>query len=329
VSRSRQLEIAIEEWPLAKPFVISRGADLSAIVVVVRISEDGLAGWGESTPYGRYGETPESVVASIEACRDALESDPGISAKALGLRGAAANAVDCALVDLACKREGVPAWRWLGQSEPHALQTTVTLTLDTPGNMAADAMNWPDFNLLKLKLGEGEGDLERVAAVRRARPDARLICDANEGWSTDQLENNAGALAALGVEMVEQPCPQDRDEGLRGMKLPLLLCADESCHVAADVEFLIGRYQIASIKLDKAGGVTGALELAKAAQAQGMEIMVGCMLATSLAIAPGVLVGQLASYVDLDGPLALTRDRQPAVTFRGGKVHPAPRTLWG
>lgn len=329
MTRARRLEVAIEEWPLAKPFVISRGADLSAIVVVVRIGEGDLAGQGEATPYGRYGETPQSVAAAIEACRAAIEGDADITAAALGLGGAAANAVDCALVDLACKRARMPAWRLLGQSEPQAVETTATLTLDTPENMAADAANWPDFNLLKLKLGAGEGDLDRVAAVRCARPDARLICDANEGWSLDRLVAYAGPLAGLGVEMVEQPCPQGHDEGLRGLKLPLLICADESCHVAADVAQLTGKYQVANIKLDKAGGVTGALELAQAARAHGMEIMLGCMLATSLAIAPGILVAQHARYVDLDGPLALSRDRAPAVTFRGGKVHPAPQALWG
>lgn len=326
---SRRLEVTIEEWPLTKPFAISRSVDLSAIVVVVRVTEDGAAGWGESTPYGRYGETPQGVVDAIEACRDAIEDSEEVTAKALGLRGAAANALDCALVDLACKRHGEPAWRRLGQAPPQALTTTATVTLDTPARMAADAVTWPDFRLLKLKLGEGDGDLERVAAVRRARPDARLICDANEGWSVDQLADYAGALADLGVEMVEQPCPEDRDEGLRGLDLPLLLCADESCHVAADVEALIGKYQVANIKLDKAGGVTGALDLAHAARAHGMEIMVGCMIATSLAIAPGILVGQLARYVDLDGATTLRADRTPAVSYRDGLVHPAPDALWG
>ncbi|MDB5495573.1 MAG: muconate cycloisomerase [Phenylobacterium sp.] len=329
MSPLRRLEVAIEEWPLSKPFAISRGVDLSAIVVVVRITENGAVGWGESTPYGRYGETPQSVADAIEACREAIEREDGVSAKALGLRGAAANALDCALVDLACKRERTPAWRLLGQAQPRAIQTTATVTLDTPAKMAADAASWPDFNLLKLKLGEGDADIERVAAVRRARPDARLICDANEGWTVDQLANYAGALAGLGVEMVEQPCPEGADEGLRGLDIPLLLCADESCHVAADVESLVGKYQLASIKLDKAGGITGALELAQAAQAQGLEIMMGCMLATSLAIAPGILVGQLARYVDLDGSLTLVGDREPAVSYRDGMVYPAPEALWG
>ncbi|MET0273752.1 MAG: dipeptide epimerase [Phenylobacterium sp.] len=321
--------MAIEDWPLTKPFAISRSVDLSAIVVVVRLTEDGAAGRGESTPYARYGETPQGVVDAIEAFRDAIEGDAGVSAKALGLRGAAANALDCALVDLACKRRGEPAWRLLGQAEPRPLTTTATVSLDTPSRMAADAATWPGFGLLKLKLGEGDGDLERVAAVRRARPDARLICDANEGWSVDQLVNYAGALADLGVEMVEQPCPEGKDEGLRGLDLPLLLCADESCHVAADVESLVGKYQLANIKLDKAGGITGALELAQAAQERGMEIMVGCMIATSLAIAPGILAGQLARYVDLDGATTLREDREPPVSYRGGQVHPAPRALWG
>lgn len=329
MNASRHLEVAVEEWRLAKPFVISRGAELGVTVVVVRIVEGDATGWGEATPYARYGETPESVAAAIEACRDVVEKDQNVTARSLGLRGAAANALDCALIDLACKIRGIPAWRLLNQSEPRAIQTTATVTLNTPDQMAADAKSWPAFNLIKLKLGEGDSDVERVAAVRRARPDARIICDANEGWSVDQLASYAGKLADLGVELIEQPCPAGEDEGLRSFTSPVPLCADESCHVADDVEGLVGKYQLVNIKLDKAGGVSGALELAHAARARGMGIMLGCMLSTSLAIAPGVLVGQLAKYVDLDGPLALLKDRKIAVSFRDGMVEPAPASLWG
>ncbi|MEJ1968267.1 MAG: dipeptide epimerase [Rhizomicrobium sp.] len=325
----RHLEIAIEEWPLVEPFVISRSTDLSAIVVVVRLRGGAARGWGESTPYERYDETPQSVAAAIAAQRAAIESGADISAAGLGLRGAAANALDCALVDLACKRDAVPAWRLLKQDAPNPLVTTQTITLGAPEKMAAKAAAWPEFRLLKLKLGAAEGDIERLEAVRKARPDARLICDANEGWTVDWLARHADTLARLGIEMVEQPCRAGADDGLRGLRLPVQLCADESCHVAADVEGLVGKYDLVNIKLDKAGGITGALELAAAAKAHGMGIMVGCMLSTSLAMAPGVLAGQHAKYVDLDGPLALSRDRSPAMTYRDGQVVPAPAALWG
>ncbi|HEY0302925.1 MAG TPA: dipeptide epimerase [Rhizomicrobium sp.] len=325
----RRLDVAIEEWPLIEPFVISRSTDLSAIVVVVRLGEGEAKGWGEATPYGRYDETPDSVVRAIEAHRTAIESGAAITAAGLGLHGAAANALDCALVDLACKRDAVPAWRLLNQAAPHPLLSTQTITLGAPAKMAAKAVAWPEFKLLKLKLGAGDGDIERLEAVHAARPDARLICDANEGWTVAWLEKHADTLARLGIEMVEQPCPAGKDDGLRGLKLPVQLCADESCHVAADVEGLVGKYDLVNIKLDKAGGITGALELAAAAKAHGMDIMVGCMLSTSLAMAPGVLAGQYAKYVDLDGPLALSRDREPAMTYRDGQVFPAPAALWG
>lgn len=325
----RKLEIAIEEWPLVQPFVISRGVDRSAIVVVVRLTQGGATGWGESTPYGRYDETPQSVVNAIDACRGPIENDRHVTARGLGLRGAAANALDCALVDLACKRDRTSAWQLLRQAEPRPLQTTITITLDTPEKMAADALRWPTFPLIKVKLGAGDGDMERIEAIRAARPDARLICDANEGWTVDQLENYARTLARCGVEMVEQPCRAGLDEGLRHVDIPIALCADESCHVAADVEGLVGKYDVVNIKLDKAGGVTGAFELAAAAQTHGLKVMVGCMLGTSLAMAPALLAGQLAAYVDLDGPLALSRDRSPAMTYCDGVVCPAPSALWG
>ncbi len=329
MNKRREMKVEIEDWPLTEPFVISRATDLSAFVVVVRLREGDVQGWGESTPYDRYDETPESVVRNIEACRDAIESGAEISAAALGLRGAAANAVDCAAVDLECKKTAMPAWRLLKQDPPKPLLTTQTISLGSPEKMAAAAAKWMSFSLLKLKLGAGDGDIERVEAVRRARPDARLICDTNEGWTIEQLGSYADALARLGMEMIEQPCPAGADEGLRNLKLPVEICADEACHVAADVERLVGKYDLVNIKLDKAGGVTGSLELAAAAKQRGMGIMVGCMLGTSLAMAPGVIAGQHAKYVDLDGPLALSRDRSPSMTYRDGYVYPAPATLWG
>jgi L-alanine-DL-glutamate epimerase-like enolase superfamily enzyme len=329
MSRLREMKVEIEEWPLVRPFVISRSRELTATVVVVTLNGGSTSGWGESTPYERYDETPESVMQAIEDCRDALESDPEIAASKLGLHGAAANAVDCALVDLASKRARKPAWELLKQPQPKSLLTTATLVLGEPDAMAAEAAQYPEFKLLKVKLGGDGDDVKKIEAIRKARPDARLICDANEGWSVDQLKEYAGPLARLGVEMIEQPCPAGKDEALRGLKLPLLLCADESCHVAADVADLVGKYDLVNIKLDKAGGITGSLALAEEAKRRDMGIMVGCMLATSLAMAPGVIVGQHARYVDLDGPLALTRDRPNRISYRDGQVFPASPELWG
>jgi L-Ala-D/L-Glu epimerase / N-acetyl-D-glutamate racemase len=329
VSDRRQMYVEIEDWPLVRPFVISRSRDLKAEVVVVRLLEGGVQGWGESTPYARYDETPSSVVASIETRRAAIESGAEVSMTELGLQGAAANAVDCALIDLACKRSRTPAWALLNQREPAPLLTTATLVLGTPEAMAAEARQYAEFRLLKVKLGAGDEDIARLEAIRSVRPDARLICDANEGWNVSQLEKYADSLARLGVEMVEQPCPAGADDGLRGLKLPIAVCADESCHTAKDVEDLMGKYDLVNIKLDKAGGIRGALELAASAQTHNMGIMVGCMLATSLAMAPAVLVAQKARYVDLDGPLALARDRKHPMTYREGQVFPAQPDLWG
>ena len=326
----RQMSVAIEEWPLVKPFRISRGADASVVVVVVEVREGSAVGRGEATPYARYDETPSGVKADIEAVRERVESGAGADARALGLRGAAANALDCALVDLEAKLAGTSAWRWLGEAAPQPLVTTMTVTLDDdPEAMAREALKYSSYGLLKLKLGAADGDVERVRAVRKARPDARLICDVNEGWSAERLQAYAPELHALGVLMIEQPCPAGDDGALAGLRLPIPLCADESCHVAADVEGLAGRYDLVNVKLDKAGGLRGALELVEAARAHGMDVMVGCMLGTSLAMAPGVIAGQHAVYVDLDAPLSLTRDRAHGLAYRDGVVGlPAPE-LWG
>lgn len=325
----RTLEVEVQEWPLIKPFVISRSVDLSARVVVVRLTGGEAVGWGEATPYARYDETCDSVVAAIEAHREALESREGVTAAGLGLKGAAANAVDCALVDFACKKSHTRVWDLLGEAVPRPVTCTNTVSLDTPEAMAEDALKCEGTNLIKVKLGKPDGDVERIEAIRKVRPDARLICDANEGWNVAQLKDYAPALAKLGVEMIEQPVPAGEDETLRGVRIPVLLCADESCHTAADVPDLKGKYDLVNIKLDKAGGITGGMELVQAAKEQDMGIMVGCMLGTSLAMAPGILVAQHAKYVDLDAPLALSKDRDPAMTYRNGEICPAPAALWG
>jgi len=331
MSRRRRLDVAVEEWPLVKPFAISRKVDFNAIVVVVRLQAGECRGWGESLPYAHFGETPRSVVVALEARREEIEQSCEVTVSELGLRGAAANALDCALVDLASKEGGVPAWQLLKEDEPGPLQTVMTITLDTPEKMAQEALKHSAFGVLKVKLGAPDGDVDRMRAIREARPDARLICDANEGWGVDALSAYVDPFVQLCVEMIEQPCARGSDdEGmLMNLDLPIALCADESCHVAGDVERLVGMYDIINIKLDKTGGIRGALELVRAAKAHEFEIMVGCMLGTSLAMAPAMLVGQHAKYVDLDGPLALAGDRVPEMTYRGGMISPACPALWG
>jgi len=325
----RRIRVSIEAWPLVRPFTISRGSETVVSVVLVECRDGGFTGRGEATPYGRYDETPESVVAAIESARDVIERADRPSAAGAGLRGAAANAVDCALIDLACKQQSKRAWDLLGLPAPRALPTTVTISLDTPANMAAQAKAMPFSTLVKVKLGAPAGDLDRVRAVRGAVPRARIICDANEGWSVSQLEAYAPILRDLGVELIEQPLPANSDDALAMLDLPIPICADESCHTAADVDRIAARYDAVNIKLDKAGGLTGALALVAAARRRDMIVMVGCMLGTSLAMAPGLIAAQGAEFVDLDGPLALTRDRDLHLVYRDGMVLPPDRELWG
>ncbi|MBP5856832.1 dipeptide epimerase [Marivibrio halodurans] len=329
------LTVARESWPIEGGFTISRGTKTHAEVLVVTLLDDtwrdgGVFGRGECVPYARYGESLESVEAEIEALRGDLES--GLDRAALQGRlkpGAARNAVDCALADLEAKRTRVPVWQILGlEAAPGPVTTAYTLSLDTPENMAAKARANANRPLFKLKL-TGEGDLDRVAAVREAAPRTRLIVDANEGWAPEMVEPYSRELAALGVEMIEQPLPAGADAMLADIDHPVTLCADESAHARDGLDALVGRYDMINIKLDKTGGVTEALALKHAAEAAGLEIMVGCMLATSLAMAPAVLVGQGARVVDLDGPLLLSKDRDPALRFEGSTIHPPEPALWG
>lgn len=320
---------SIEEWSLARPYTISRGSETAVRVVVVECRGGGVIGRGEATPYGRYGETPESVVAAIETARPLIERAHESSAAAAGLRGAAANAVDCALIDFACKGRNKRVWDLLGLPAARALPTTVTISLDTPANMAAEAKAMPFSMLVKLKLGTPDGDLDRVRAVRDALPRPRLICDANEGWSVSQLETYAPILRDLGVELIEQPLPASSDDALIALDLPIPICADEACHTATDLDRIAARYDAVNIKLDKTGGVTGALALLAAARRRKLMVMVGCMLGTSLAMAPGVVIAHYAEFVDLDAPLSLARDRAPGLIYRDGLVSPPSRELWG
>ena len=321
-----QLECFTESWPIAGSFTIARGSKTAADVVVVKLSRNGFTGHGECVPYARYNETVPQVLAALEVARRDIES--GADASALALPFAARNALDCATWDLVCKESAAPAWHKLGLSEPVAQTTAYTLSLDTPDAMASAAKAATGRSLLKLKLGR-EGDVERLRAIRAAVPKARLIVDANEGWSTAILPAMLEACAETGVELVEQPLPAGDDEVLRGLPRSTLICADESAHGVESLANLKGKYDAVNIKLDKTGGLTPALAMAKQAKADGFKIMVGCMLATSLAMAPAFLVAQMADYVDLDGPLLLAKDREHAIQYQGSLMQPPPRALWG
>ena len=318
-----------QSWPIAGAFTIARGSKTSADVVVVTLSRNGFTGHGECVPYARYDESVPQVLQALEAARPAIEALPSRNAIAsLPLPCAARNTLDCALWDLQCKEQDMPAWAMAGLSKPHALTTAFTLSLDTPEAMAAAAKAATGRTLLKLKLGK-PGDADRLAAIRAAVPKARLIADANEGWLPDILPAMLAACEKYGVELVEQPLPADNDEILRGLPRSIIICADESAHGVDSLKALTGKYDAVNIKLDKTGGLTPALKMAEAAKANGFKIMVGCMLGTSLSMAPAFLVAQQADYVDLDGPLLLAKDRSSAITYNGSSMQPPPRALWG
>jgi L-alanine-DL-glutamate epimerase-like enolase superfamily enzyme len=323
------LTVRIERWPIAGSFTISRGAKTEAEVVVAEVADGSVVGRGECVPYGRYGETVEGVAASIENMRGALAH--GLDRRGLQsamLPGAARNALDCALWDFEAKRTGRPVHALAGLPSPEPRMTAYTLSLGTPDEMAAAAAKAAGRVLLKVKLG-APGDVERLAAVRRAAPEAELIVDANEGWTTDDLVENFAACAEAGVTLIEQPLPADDDDALANIARPVKVCADESVHDRASLRQLVGRYDAVNIKLDKTGGLTEALALAVEAERLGFELMVGSMVATSLAMAPAMLIAQRARVVDLDGPLLLARDREPALRYEGSLVHPPTPALWG
>ena len=318
-----------ERWPLAQPFVIARGAKTEARVVVTELVRDGYIGRGESVPYARYGESVEGVLAQIEAVRPALEGGAGREAlQRLLPPGAARNALDCALWDLQAKAGGRALWEIAGLSEPAPLKTAYTLSWGPPEEMAAAARANARRPLLKLKIG-GPGDVEAVAAVRAAAPASRLIVDANESLGFDDLRRVAPEFARLDVRLLEQPLKAGADEALEGYDSPLPLCADESLHTRAELPACARRYGAVNIKLDKTGGLTEALALRAAARAEGLQVMVGSMVATSLAVAPAMLLAQGADYVDLDGPLLLAKDREPSLALAGSILRPPPPELWG
>lgn len=326
---SRLVGIAHESWPIAGSFTISRGSKTAADVVVVTLSEDGEYGRGECVPYPRYNETVPQVIAALEAQRRNIESGMPLDEikRRIGPK-AAQNAVDCAMWNLKAKQTRTPVWKLADLKTPKPVVTAYTLSLDTPEAMAKAAADAADRPLLKLKLGR-EGDEDRLYAIRAAAPNARLIVDANEGWSAAVLPRMLQVCAQVRVELVEQPLPASDDEALRGLERKVVICADESAHDAAGIQKLIGKYDAINIKLDKTGGLTGALELARAARNNNLKIMVGCMLATSLAMAPAMLLAQYADFVDLDGPLLLKADRMPGITYEGSLMYPPPPALWG
>ena len=327
---ARILTLAAESFPIAGKFTISRGSRTEAVVVTVTLTEGGATGRGECVPYKRYGESVEGVMADIERLRGRLEAglDRHALQEAIG-PGAARNAIDCALWDLEAKRTGVPAHVAAGIDRLRPLTTAYTISLDAPDAMREAAEKAAARPILKIKLGAPEGDLARIAAVRRGAPDATLIADANEGWTPDTVAAHMRACAEAGFSLVEQPLHADHDEALRGIDRPLPLCADESAHDRTSLDRLEGLYDLVNIKLDKTGGLTEALALARAAQERGFGLFVGCMLGTSLAMAPATLVAARARFVDLDGPLLLARDRESALRYEGSLVHPPERELWG
>jgi L-alanine-DL-glutamate epimerase-like enolase superfamily enzyme len=325
----RVLSVRSEIWPIRGVFRISRGARTVSEVVVAEITDGTHVGRGECLPYPRYGESVAGVVRQIEELADVVAGGIGREGLLEELPpGAARNALDCALWDLEAKRTGTPAWRLAGLLEPQPVTTAYTISLGDPDEMAAAARAEAHRPILKLKL-TGDGDLARVRAVNDAAPASILIADANEAWTPKLFEQLAPQFAKLGVEMIEQPLPADRDEVLAELEHPISVCADESCHTSEDVEWLRGRYDIVNIKLDKTGGLTEALRLQAAARKAGLGIMVGCMVGTSLGVAPATMLATTARYVDLDAPLLLAKDREHGIQYDGSMLHPPARDLWG
>ncbi len=326
---SLTLRVRAERLPLRAPFRISRGVKTDAEVVVAELRDGAFSGLGECVPYARYGETPASVCAALEAAAERLTTGARVSAVLASMPpGAARNALDCALWDLEARRDGLSVAERLGRGLPPTLATAVTISLAEPAEMAAAAAASAMAPLLKVKLG-ADRPAERLLAVAEAAPGARLIVDPNEGWNLDILKAMAGPISRARVAVVEQPLPAGEDADLAGLDYPVPICADESVHVAADVETVAGRYQMVNVKLDKAGGLTEALAMAERARALGLGVMAGCMVSSSLAIAPALFVGAGADLVDLDGPWWLREDRAGGCRLQGGTLHSPQPSFWG
>ena len=318
-----------ETFPIAGRFIISRGAKTEAHVVRVTVSDGIHAGRGECVPYSRYGETVESVIETIRAHSTAIAAHPDrFYLQSLMPPGAARNALDCALWDFEAKAGRTSVEKMLGTAKAAALTTAYTLSLGTPDEMAAAARAAAHRPLLKIKVG-GDGDIERLRAVVQAAPKSRIILDANEGWTEANVEANMDEAAALGIALIEQPLPQGRDALLRHIAHPVPICADESAHSSDSLQNLVGLYDSVNIKLDKTGGLTEALKMREAARDMGFKIMAGCMVGTSLAMAPALYLAQGAEFVDLDGPLLLAHDRDPALRYNGSQMFPPEPELWG
>jgi L-Ala-D/L-Glu epimerase len=329
VSPPLTLALAVERWPIAGSFAISRGSKTEALTVVAELSDGVARGRGECVPYARYGESVDSVRAQIEAMRPQLGA--GIDRRGLQTAmppGAARNALDCAFWDLEAKRTKRPVHELAEIPAPLALTTAYTISLAAPEAMAETAKGAAGRSLLKIKLG-AEGDSARIAAVRAAAPQAALIVDANEGWNESNVAAHVAACAEAGVVLIEQPLPEGQDQTLAHMRRPIPVCADESVHDRSSLSALSGRYDAVNIKLDKAGGLTEALAMVAEARRQGFTIMVGCMVATSLSMAPAILIAQQARFIDLDGPLLLSRDRPNGLRYADSMVFPPSPVLWG
>ena len=332
---SLSLAVETRRFPIAGSFTISRGSRTEVAVVEARLSDGVATARGECVPYPRYGESVESVSAAIEAMGPGLAG--GLDREGLQdamPAGAARNALDCAFWDLAAKRAGcrvwdLPEYRALGGREPAPEITAYTLSLEAPEKMRASAETNAHRPLLKVKLGGAEGDIERLRAVRQGAPHARIVIDANEGWDAATYAAIAPELVGLGVEIEAQPLPAGEDDALAGMARPLPVCADESCHDRASLPALAGKYHMVNVKLDKTGGLTEALLLRREAEAAGYAVMVGCMIGSSLAMAPAQLAAQGAAVVDLDAPLLLAEDRETPMLYEAGAIGPPPAALWG
>ncbi len=324
-----KLTVREDVFPIAGTFTISRGSRTESRVVTVELERDGVRGWAECYPYARYGESVASVIGQIEAMRDALAGGMDrVGLQSAMAPGAARNGLDCALWDIEAKTSGRRVWQVAGLRGPGAVITACRLSLAAADEMRARAAAKAHRPLLKIKLG-GAGDIERLRAVREGAPDARIIVDANEGWDAEGYARIAPVVLELGVEMVEQPLPAADDGALAGMDRPLPVCADEACHDRASLPALAAKYDMINIKLDKTGGLTEALALKAAAERAGMKVMVGCMIGSSLGMAPAVLVAQGAAIADLDGPLLLAADRAHPLTYDAAGVHPPSVELWG
>ena len=320
-----KIDVSQDSFPLKSAFRISRGSKTTADVVTVKLTRNGVQGWGECVPYPRYGETVESVTEQLQSVpphitrADLIETLPA---------GAARNALDCAIWDVKAKETNRRVWQLANLPKPKLVQTAFTLSLGTVENMTRAATQNAHRPILKLKVGTPD-DLDRLVAVRNAAPDSKLVIDANEGWTIDDYQLLIDHLVDMNIALIEQPFPAGQDACLSNLDRPIPICADESVHTSEDLPALVGKYDCLNIKLDKSGGLTTAIDLKAKAQAMGFDIMVGCMVGTSLAMAPALLLASDATLVDLDGPLLLTKDRDTPISYDARGMHPAPAELWG